>query len=179
MKREIMNNPNHKIHTFDENPDTFHPSFFLVWGSLFFAWLFSLLPWRAWVGSPDLLILVIAYWFAHNIRGMGFAVAIIVGMLVDVFDTTLLGSHSLHYILALSGIALSRNRMMQYSVFVQFIVVLPIFIFSALPSHLFESWLHGSWGGWAWLISGLITALLWFVVDIVFRFLGTIHYESN
>ncbi|WP_225972058.1 rod shape-determining protein MreD [Taylorella equigenitalis] len=175
----MMNSPKNKIHPIGDNLDTFRPSFLFVWGSLFFAWLFSLLPWRTWEGSPDLLILVIAYWFAHNVPGMDFVVAIIVGLLMDVFDTTLLGSHSLNYILVLAGIALMRQRTMQYSVLVQFIVVLPIFIFASLPSHLFESWLHGYWGGWSWLISGLITSALWIVVDIIFKFFGTVHYEQG
>ena len=37
--------------------------FLLVWGSLVFVWMASLLPWRLWSPVPDILMLVLAFWW--------------------------------------------------------------------------------------------------------------------
>ena len=37
-----------------------------VWASIILVWLVSLLPWRLWQGAPDVLILIIAFWCAHE-----------------------------------------------------------------------------------------------------------------
>ena len=58
-------------------------------------WLVSLLPWRLWQGAPDVLILIIAFWCAHEPRRVGLFTAFTFGLLMDVHDAGLLGEHAL------------------------------------------------------------------------------------
>ena len=55
-----------------------------VWASIILVWLVSLLPWRLWQGAPDVLILIIAFWCAHEPRRVGLFTAFTFGLLMDV-----------------------------------------------------------------------------------------------
>lgn len=142
-----------------------HPAF--VWASLLLVWLISLLPWRAWPSSPDLLMLVIVFWTLNERRLVGMTVAFVFGLLMDVHDVGLMGAHVLAYVLATYGAIVLRKRLQSFGSVVQAVHMLPIFVASMMVSRLAQSWLMGDWPGWDWLWSALITAALWPVADIL------------
>ncbi|WP_245587034.1 rod shape-determining protein MreD [Pelistega indica] len=135
----------------DSGDDTFYPPTALAWVSIFIVFLSSLLPWRDWPGSPDILLLVLAFWCFYNVKGVGLVTAFLFGIVMDVHDTNILGRHALYYILVLYAIILMRKHMSQFSVFAHFTAVLPVFVLAAIPSRLFESWLAGCLG-WLGLV---------------------------
>lgn len=160
------------LHPIDTGDDVFQSSGTFVWGSIFIAFMASLLPWRNWSDSPDILLVVLAFWCVHSARGVGLFAAFLLGLLMDVHDTSILGRHALHYLLVLYFVIGMRHHIVQFSVFAHFLSMLPVFVLAAIPSRVFEAWLAGVWAGWGWLWSGLITACLWFVVDLLFKFLS-------
>lgn len=143
--------------------------FLLVWGSLVFVWMASLLPWRLWSPVPDILMLVLAFWCLHEPNRVGLFTAFVLGLLMDVHDSGLLGLHALCYVLVAYGM-LRLNRRLQHFGFnpwVQTLHVVPVFVVALMVSHLLGAWLNGEWVGWDWLWSALITGALWPLADVL------------
>jgi len=140
---------------------------FFVWGSLLFVWVVSLLPWRVWQPTPDILLLVLAFWCLHEPRRVGLFTAFILGLLMDVHDSEFLGLHALNYLLVAYGAIVLRRRLEHFSALVQALHMLPVFVVAATVAGLLGTWLNGAWAGWDWLWSALITAVLWPLVDIL------------
>ncbi|HUH40871.1 MAG TPA: rod shape-determining protein MreD [Castellaniella sp.] len=138
-----------------------------VWGTLAFVWLVSLLPWRVWQPTPDILLLVLAFWCLHEPRRVGLFTAFVLGLLMDVHDSEFLGLHAIGYVLTAYGAILLRRRLEHFSSVVQTLHLLPVFILAAIVVSLLGSWLNGEWVGWDWLWSALMTAILWPLADIL------------
>lgn len=163
----------------DTGDDTFHAPTSFVWTTIIIVFVASLLPWRTWEESPDLLLVVLAFWCAHSARGVGLVAAFTFGLLMDVHDTNVLGRHALYYVLVLYAVISMRRHMVQFSVLTHFIFMLPFFVLAAIPGRIFEAWLAGVWAGWGWLWSGLFTACLWFGVDLLFKFFSRPPVDEN
>lgn len=132
-----------------------------VWGTLLLVWLASLLPWRQWPGSPDVLALVIAFWCAHEPRRVGMVAAFVFGLLLDVHDAGLLGGHALTYTLVAYGAFALHRRLQRFDLWSQAMHMLPVFFVAQLVSQLIMAWLAGAWPGWQWALGALLTAAIW------------------
>ncbi len=139
------------------------------WGTIIFVWMASMLPWRGWEGSPDFLILILAFWCAHEVKGVGLLAAFGFGFLMDVHDMNILGEHALTYVLVIYGTLVIRKRMMRFGVISQLIHMFPIFFLAPIPSRLMQAWFAGVWPGWVWVWSGVITGVLWLVADLILK----------
>ena len=107
-------------------------------------WLVSLLPWRLWQGAPDVLILIIAFWCAHEPRRVGLFTAFTFGLLMDVHDAGLLGEHALsHTLIAYGAVALQR-RLQRFDLWSQAMHMLPVFFAARLLVQIIHAWLAGS-----------------------------------
>ncbi len=139
----------------------------LVWGSLVFVWMASLLPWRLWSPVPDLLMLVLAFWCLHEPGRVGLFTAFVLGLLLDVHDAGLLGLHALSYVLVAYGMARLNNRLLRFGPLVQMLHIAPVFVLADMVVRLLGAWLNSEWVGWDWLWSALITAVLWPLADVL------------
>ena len=72
----------------------------LVFSSLLAAYVLDVLPWSGpWLlARPDFVLLVLLFWTVHEPRAVGQGIAFMVGLLMDVGDSMLLGQlpRSLH-----------------------------------------------------------------------------------
>jgi rod shape-determining protein MreD len=134
---------------------------FFVWGTILLAWLLSLLPWRAWEGSPDILLVIIAFWCVHEPRRVGLVAAFCFGLLMDVHDVSVLGTHALSYTLAAYGAVLLHRRLLHFGLLSQAIHMLPVFFIAQFVQQLVSAWLAGRWAGWEWGIGVLLTTVSW------------------
>ncbi len=132
-----------------------------LWGSIWLAWLLSMLPWRSWPYAPDILLLVIAFWCTHGAGRIGLATAFIFGMLIDVHDAGPLGQHALIYTLIAYGAEALHRRLLRFELWGQCLHMLPIFVLSSMAGIMVCAWLAGAWPGWSWAISAGFTALCW------------------
>ncbi len=149
-------------YTFNANP-------YYVWISIFLLWLASLLPWRNWDGAPDLLLVVLAFWGAHSAPGVGLVAAFVFGLLMDVHDTTVLGSHAITYVLTMYFVFKIRKIMLNFEVIGQMVYMLPIFLLVPLPEHILNAWIAGTWSGWGWMLGGFINVFLWLCADLILK----------
>ncbi|WP_322999356.1 rod shape-determining protein MreD [Castellaniella sp.] len=142
-------------------------SAWLVWGTLLLVWLASLLPWRLWQPVPDMLLLVLAFWCLHEPGRVGLLTAFVLGLLMDVHDSGLLGLHALNYVLCAYGVLRLHRRLQHFNVWVQTLHLIPVFVVAALVSRLLGAWLNGEWVGWDWLWASLITGALLPLADVL------------
>lgn len=138
-----------------------------MWGTVIVAWLVSLLPWRLWPGSPDLLLVVIAFWCIHEPSRIGMFTAFVFGILMDVHDAGLLGEHALAYTLVAYGAIVLHRRLQRFDLLSQAIHMLPVFIVAELLTVVIHAWLAGAWPGWQWGLGAALTAAIFPVVGWV------------
>src|SRR6187402_773721 len=98
--------------------------------TLVVALLLNLLPWSGWGlwVRPDFVVLVLLYWCIDQPRKIGFGIAWVLGLLMDVADGSLFGQHALAYtIVAYAGIVLHR-RVQRFSMTPQALHVVPLLL---------------------------------------------------
>ena len=137
------------------------PAFIYV--SLLIALLLNFLPWGnlAWV--PDFLIVCIVFWNIHQHRYVNVFSAFILGLMMDVHNSDLLGLHAFCYALV-SYIAVSwHRRIVALTLPSQALHLLPIFLLVSLSPILVHWLLTGTlyWWGLTGAIQAVIEALLW------------------
>ncbi len=138
-----------------------HTDAWIVWGSVFLAFLLSLLPWRSFFWAPDLLMLVLAFWVVHEGNRVGMVAAFVFGLLIDVHDAGPLGQYALTYLLACYGAVVLRRRMLRFNLWRQALHMLPVFVIARLLTVILTAWLMGLWPGWSWIVGVLLVSVLW------------------
>jgi len=142
-----------------------------IWGSLMMATStnmllnMGLLGRAAWV--PDVLALVLLFWTIHQPLRVGMGAAFVLGMVMDVHQSALLGQHALAYT-AMSFLAIGiHRRILWFSVPTQAAQVLPLLVAAhalALTVRLISG---GDFPGWGVVLTPVLEALLWPVVSVL------------
>lgn len=132
------------------------------------ALLVNLLPWQG-IGlmlRPDFVALVLLYWCMHQPRKVGFAIAWVLGVLMDVADANVLGQHALAYaILAYSAIFL-RRRILMFPLGQQLLHVLPILLLTQLAMLLIRLAMGADFPGWSYFAASFTGAALWVPLSV-------------
>lgn len=112
-----------------------------------------------WV--PDLMALTVVFWTVHQPRRVGLVLAFVMGLMVDVHESALLGQNALSYVV-LSGLALAtQRRMLWFPLGEQALQILPLFLAAALVEWLTRLLAHDTWpSGWM-LLAPFLQAVLW------------------
>jgi rod shape-determining protein MreD len=134
-----------------------------IYFSLFCALLLNLLPIGNYGWVPDWLILCIVFWNIHQHRYVNVFTAFILGLMMDVHNSDLLGLHAFSYSLVSYIAVLWHRRIVALRVYSQALHLLPIFLLVSLFPVLAHWVLSGSlyWWGLTAAIQALIEALLW------------------
>lgn len=135
----------------------------LIFFSFVGAYLLSALPWSGtWLlARPDFMLLVLIFWTLHQPRSIGQGTAFTLGLLMDVSDSMLLGQHALAYVVAAFGAQVLRVRILTFSIPEQTLHVLGITVASAAVMLLLNLALGADFPGAAFLVSPVLTAMLW------------------
>jgi rod shape-determining protein MreD len=141
----------------------------LMFFSIIGALLLSVLPWSGtWLlVRPDFVLLVLIFWTVHEPRSIGQGVAFALGLLMDVSDSMLLGQHALAYVLAVFGAQVLRHRILGFHLPEQTLHVLGLTVAASLTLLALNFALGADFPGFAFLLSPLLTALLWAPVNWV------------
>ena len=92
------------------------------------ALVLNLLPWGRSLGMPDFLAVVLVFWNIHQPRKVGIGVAFLVGLLMDVHASALLGERALAYSLLSYGAIAIHRRVVWFGPGGQMLHVLPLFL---------------------------------------------------
>jgi rod shape-determining protein MreD len=141
----------------------------LVFFSLLVAYLVSVLPWSGtWLlARPDFVLIVLMFWAVHEPRSIGQGIAFTLGLLVDVSDSMLLGQHALAYVVAVFGAQVLRVRILTFHLPEQTLHILGLTVMASLVTLALNLLLGADFPGWAYLVSPVLTALIWGPVSAI------------
>jgi rod shape-determining protein MreD len=138
-----------------------------IWGSMVGALLLNMLPFGRIAWMPDFVALVLVFWSVHQPRRVGIGSAFVFGLLMDVYQTALLGQHAWAYT-ALSFFAITiHRRLLWFSVPSQALQVLPLFAAAHALELLIRLIAGGVFPGIAMLLAPALESLLWPVISIL------------
>ena len=143
--------------------------FGLLAGSFVFAFLLNLLPWSgvALQISPDFVLLILLYWAVQEPRSVGQGLGFILGLVMDVADSALLGQHALIYVVAIFLAQLLRVRVLQLNLPAQALHIGAILILAqAIGVSLNLSLGREVPGTWM-AIAPIVGALLWPAITLI------------
>lgn len=137
-----------------------NPAFIAL--SLLLALALNLLPLGrvAWV--PDWVLVLLTFWGMHQPQRIGMGVAFVLGLCMDVHQSSLLGMHGLLYCLPVFAVHLLHRRLLWFRPLAQLLHLLPLFA----AVHTLELLAHftlggGQWPGWETLLTPVLEAALW------------------
>ena len=142
-----------------------------IWGSLISALALNMLQnmglWGRAAWAPDLLAVVLVFWAIHQPQRVGVGTAFLLGLAMDVHQSSLLGQHALAYS-ALSFLAIGiHRRILWFSVPSQTAQVLPLFVVAHLLVVALRLLGGDVFPGWTVVLAPAIEALLWPVVTLL------------
>lgn len=129
--------------------------------SLAAALAFNMLPLGRVPWMPDALIVLLAFWGVHQPLRVGMGTAFLLGLCMDVQQSSLLGQHALAYSVLLFGTGRVHRRVLWFRPLEQSLQMIGLF-FVAHAVHLLAGLLSGGvFPGLSVLLSPLFEALLW------------------
>ncbi len=139
-----------------------------VFASLLIALCLNLLPWGSWHWVPDWLALALLFWVSREPRLVGFGVAFIFGLLMDVHDGTVMGEHALSYcLLCYAAVVLSR-RLPSFDMGSQALQIWPVLLATQAVTLFVRVFFGGHFPGWtAALVAPTLAAIIWPLVTWV------------
>lgn len=142
------------------------PSARFIFISLIIAFLLYLLPTSGALLflRVELPLLVVLYWSIHQPNRVGFAIAFVMGLLVDVSDGNILGQHAIAYTLAVFLALVLRLRILKFKLWQQALHILALLLVSQLLVALTHLFLPSTFPGWGYFVASFFGALLWPVI---------------
>lgn len=138
-----------------------------IWGSLFAALLFNMMPFGRMLWLPDVLALVLLFWSVHQPLRVGVGVAFMFGLFMDVNQTSLLGLHALAYTVLSYFASQAQRHLLWYKVPLQALQVLPLLALAHAVQMLIRLIGGGVFPGWMLLLAPVLEASLWPVVSVL------------
>ena len=132
-----------------------------IWVSLLMGLAINMVPLGRIAWMPDLLMVLLVFWSVQQPLRIGMGAAFVLGLCMDVSQSSLLGQHALSYTVLSFGAVAARRRLLWFSVPSQAMQLLPLFALA----HAVEVLLRWASGGifpglWA-LLAPLLESLLW------------------
>lgn len=145
------------------------PAFIVT--TLVIAAVLNMMPWTglaSWL-RPDFVALVLLYWIIEQPRRIGFTVAFVLGLLMDVADGAFLGQHALSYtILAYAGIAINR-RVRMFGATAQIVHVIPVLLVNDVIVLGIRLLAGAEFPGYRYYLGSFIGGALWPIVSVLLK----------
>jgi rod shape-determining protein MreD len=116
---------------------------------------------------PDFLAIVLVFWNIHQPRKVGIGIAFLVGLLMDVHASALLGERALAYSLLSYGAMSMHRRVPWYRLGGQMLHVLPLFLLAQLVVVAVRMAVGGPFPGIGYFLQSLSSTLLWPLADVL------------
>jgi rod shape-determining protein MreD len=118
---------------------------------------------------PDFCALVLVYWGIHQPRRVGFLVAFLLGLTVDMIDASLLGQHALVYVVLLFAAIGLHRRVLNFSLIGQSLHILPLLFAGEMLTIAVRLLAGDELPAPGHLLGPVIGALLWIPLSALFR----------
>ncbi len=142
-----------------------------IWGSLLTALALNMLQnmglWGRAAWLPDLVAVTLVFWAIHQPLRVGVGSAFLLGLVMDVQQSALLGQHALTYS-ALCFLAIGiHRRILWFSVPSQALQLLPLFVATHALTVVMRLLGGDFFPGWQVILAPVLEALLWPVVSVL------------
>ena len=131
------------------------------------AFVLNILPWGRTYGVPDFLAIVLVFWNIHQPRKVGIGIAFLVGLLMDVHASALLGERALAYSLLSYGAMSLHRRVPWFRLGGQMLHVLPLFLVAQLVVVAVRMAVGGPFPGIGYFLQSLSSTLLWPLAEVL------------
>lgn len=138
-----------------------------MWGSLVVALMLSMLPLGRIAWLPDFVALALIFWSIHQPHRVGMGSAFVMGLLVDVHQSAMLGQHALAYTLLCFMALIVHRRLVWFSVFSQAVQIFPMLAIAHALELLVRLIAGGVFPGYGIMLAPVIGAALWPIVSAV------------
>lgn len=135
--------------------------------TILIAFVLNILPWGRTYGVPDFLAIVLVFWNIHQPRKVGIGIAFLVGLLMDVHASALLGERALAYSLLSYGAMSMHRRVPWFRVGGQMLHVLPLFLLAQLVVIAVRMAVGGPFPGIGYFLQSVSSTLLWPLADVL------------
>ena len=132
-----------------------------VAASLLAALALNMLPLGRAPWMPDVLILLLAFWAMHQPLRVGMGTAFLLGLCMDVQQSSLLGQHALAYAVLMYGVARTHRRMLWYSALSQAPQMAGLFVLAHAIQIVVGLLAGGTLPGWSVVVAPALETLLW------------------
>lgn len=141
--------------------------------SLIVALLLNMLPTAWFPAVPDWVALVLCFWSVREFRKVGMGWAFLVGLVMDVADASLMGQHTLAYVLLVYASSSFSRRVLWFPLVQQAMQILPLLYIVPLVQFAVGMLTDGEFPGLAYFLWPLVGSLLW--VPLTFMLLLPQH----
>lgn len=131
------------------------------------AFVLNIMPWGRLYGVPDFLAIVLVFWNIHQPRKVGIGIAFLVGLLMDVHASALLGERALAYSLLSYGAMSLHRRVPWFRLGGQMLHVLPLFLVAQLVVVAVRMAVGGPFPGIGYFLQSVSSTLLWPLADVL------------
>jgi rod shape-determining protein MreD len=135
--------------------------------TILLAFVLNILPWGRMYGVPDFLAIVLVFWNIHQPRKVGIGIAFLVGLLMDVHASALLGERALAYSILSYGAMSMHRRVPWFRLGGQMLHVLPLFLVAQLVVVAVRMAVGGPFPGVGYFLQSLSSTLLWPLADVL------------
>ena len=135
--------------------------------SLIVAVLLNMLP-TAWLpGVPDWVALVLCFWSTREFRKVGMGWAFVLGLVMDVADASLMGQHTLAYVLLAYGASSLSRRVLWFPLLQQALQIMPLLFIVPIVQFLVGMLAGGEFPGLGYFLWPVVAAALWLPLTFV------------
>ncbi len=135
--------------------------------SLAVAFFLNLIPLDQAIGVPDWVALVLAFWSVREPLRIGMGTAFVAGLLMDVASGSVMGQHSLAYLLLSFAAGVLSRRILWFPLAQQALQVLPLLLATQVVMVLARLAGGADFPGWGYFLGSFTGALLWFPLTFV------------
>ena len=129
--------------------------------TLLVAMFLNMIPLGRLPGFPDCVALVLAFWCIREPLKIGMGSAFLLGMAMDVVDASVIGQHSLAYVLlAYAACSLSR-RILWFPLIEQALQMLPLLLLSQVVMLVARMATGAEFPGLLYFLGSISATLLW------------------
>ncbi len=129
--------------------------------SLLAALALNMLPFGRTPWMPDILLLLVAFWGVHQPLRVGMGTAFVLGLCMDVQQSSLLGQHALAYAALMYGVALMHRRLLWYTAVSQAPQMAGLFFLAHAIQVVVGVLAGGTLPGWSVVVAPALETLLW------------------
>ena len=132
-----------------------------IYGTLAVALLCNMVPTNPLPFLPDWVAMVICFWGVRENRKVGMGISMLLGIIMDVADASIMGQHALAYVLVGYLSSLLSRRILWFPLTQQALHIFPILLLAQLVQWAIRLVGGGEFPGFGFFLGPLIAALLW------------------